>query len=208
MKKIITQDGSVSFYNEKIRDYYHSKSGAKEEAIEKHAKALGVCSDSVIYDICFGLGYNTAAALDMINFGRIYCFENDIEILKRILEIDADFKSYDIIKKFVKNYLEKKETVFEKNGIKLIMVFGDARDTIKEIDNKADFVFFDPFSPSKVPEMWTEGFFRDIKSKMKNKGKLSTYSYTKGVREDLEKAGFKVKKGPVVGGYRPSVIAI
>ena len=44
-------------------------------------------SDSpVIFDICFGLGYNSAAALDLNKNARIFCFENDLEILKKILK--------------------------------------------------------------------------------------------------------------------------
>jgi len=65
MHQIITKDSSITHYNEEAEDYYHSKSGAKEEAVEKHAKALGVRPGKVIFDICFGLGYNTAAALDI-----------------------------------------------------------------------------------------------------------------------------------------------
>ena len=77
MKLVKTDDDSITFYNEKIKDHYHSKSGAKEEAFEKHAKALKIKSDSVIFDICFGIGYNTAAALDIADNLIIYCFEND-----------------------------------------------------------------------------------------------------------------------------------
>ena len=98
MKQVITEDNSITFYNKEVEDHYHTKSGAREEAFEKHAKALEIKDNSVIFDICFGLGYNTAAALDLKGNLTIYCFENDKEILKKILEIDADFKSWNIIK--------------------------------------------------------------------------------------------------------------
>jgi len=211
MEKFVTGDNSITFYNHKFEDYYHTKSGAKEEAFEKYAKALDVSSakNPVIFDVCFGLGYNTAAALDIIQGkATIYCFDNDTEILKKILEIDADFKSYDLIKSFVRNFLENKKEVYEEDDVKLIMVFGDAREKIKDIDEYADFVFFSPFSPSKVPEMWTEEFFRDIKKKMKKGAKLTTYSYARFVRENLKKTGFTLKDGPIVGRISPSTIAI
>lgn len=204
MSKLITKDNSLTYYNKKVGDYYHSKSGAKEEAIEKHVKALGVRPGKLIFDICFGLGYNTAAALD-IGPAIVYCFENDKEILKEILKINADFKSYSVIKEFINGSL-KGNHVYEKDGIKLIMLFGDAREEIKKLKEKADYVFFDPFSPAKVPEMWTEEFFKDIKDKMKTSGKLSTYSCAKWVRNNMQNAGFKVIDGPVVGRKSPGTI--
>jgi tRNA U34 5-methylaminomethyl-2-thiouridine-forming methyltransferase MnmC len=209
MEPVKTKDDSITFYNEKVGDHYHTKSGAKEEAFEKHTKALEVdkADNPVIFDVCFGLGYNTAAALDLVKNAVIYCFENDKEILKKILEVNADFKSYNLIKEFVKGFLNGNNE-YEKDNIKLIMMFGDAREKIKEINEKADFVFFDAFSPKKVPEMWTKEFFSDIYDKMKNRGKLSTYSYARFVRDNLKQAGFRVKDGPIIGRKSPSTIAI
>jgi tRNA U34 5-methylaminomethyl-2-thiouridine-forming methyltransferase MnmC len=210
MKLVKTKDNSLTFYNEEVEDYYHSQSGAKEEAFEKHAKALGVDSvkNPVIFDVCFGLGYNTAAAVDLVKNAVIYCFENDKEILKKIPEIDADFSSYSLIKAFVKQFLEKGINKYEKDNIKLIMVFGDAKKKIKEVNEKADFVFFDAFSPKKVPDMWTKEFFLDIYHKMNINGKLSTYSCAKFVRDNLKQAGFLVKDGPIIGRKSPGTIAI
>jgi len=206
MRKIITEDNSITFYNEKVGDHYHTKSGAKEEAVEKHVKALNIKPNKIIFDICFGLGYNTAAALDL-GPATVYCFENDKEILKEILKINADFKSYNIIKEFIKGFFEG-NNVYEKGNTKLIMLFGDARENIKKLKEKADYVFFDPFSPAKVPEMWTEDFFKDIRNKMKPGGKLSTYSYARRVRDNMRKAGFKVLDGPILGRRSPSTIAL
>tara|TARA_B100000315_G_C14571155_1_gene585593 strand:- start:936 stop:1568 length:633 start_codon:yes stop_codon:yes gene_type:complete len=206
MKKVITNDNSITFYNEKVGDHYHTKSGAKEEAVEKHVKALDVKPNKVIFDICFGLGYNTAAALD-IGAATVYCFENDKEILQNILKINADFKSYNIIKEFIKNFLNG-NNVYEKDDIKLIMLFGDARENIKKVKEKADYVFFDPFSPAKVPELWTEEFFKDIKDNMKKGAKLSTYSYARKVRDNMRNARFEVLDGPILGRRSPSTIAL
>ncbi len=206
MDKVITEDGSITYYNEEVRDYYHTKSGAKEEAVEKHVKALGVEPGKVIFDICFGLGYNTAAALD-IGPATVYCFENDEKILKNILKINADFKSYNTIKEFIKGFF-KGNNVYEKDSVKLVMVLGDAIIKINEIKEKADYVFFDPFSPAKVPEMWTEDFFKSIKNKMKKTGKLSTYSYAGWVRNNMRNAGFEVLDGPIIGRRSPSTICV
>jgi len=216
MEKIITDDGSITFRSELVDEPYHTKSGAREESFEKHARPLKVWEKErpVIYDICFGLGYNTAAAIDLILEKKpeekitIYCFENDKEILKKIPEIKADFKSFPTIKKFIKNFLEKNETTFEKDNLKFIMHFGDVREEIKNAKEKADYIFFDPFSPKKQPELWSEEFIKNTFEKSNPKAKLSTYSCARIVRDNLKKAGFIVTDGPVIGRRAPSTIAV
>ena len=69
---IMTDDGSVGLYNNKVRDIYHSKSGAYLEACEKFVKPLidinyfkSKNAFSVL-DICYGIGYNSKALLNNI----------------------------------------------------------------------------------------------------------------------------------------------
>lgn len=216
MEPFITMDGSTTFYNDEFKDYYHSKSGAREEAMEKYAKALKVdeLEEPVIFDMFFGLGYNSAAAIDLIRQKRIkeriiiIAFENDKKILKKILEIKAEFSSFQIIQRFIKRFLEEGIDFYEENNVMLKMMFGDARERIKEMHESADFVFFDPFSPLKVPYLWTKEFVNDVLEVMKPSAKLATYSYSKATRDLFKNVGFKLEKGPKVGRYTPSLIAI
>jgi tRNA U34 5-methylaminomethyl-2-thiouridine-forming methyltransferase MnmC len=212
---IITDDGSPSFRNVFYDQPYHSKSGAIEEAFKKYAIPLKIWEkeNPVIYDVCFGIGYNAAAALDLfLEKGRgriiIYCFENDEEILKKCLEINPDFKSYALIKEVIRVFFEEGKIILEKDNVKLILCVGDARKIVNKVQEKADFVFFDPFSPKKHPEMWVEEFFRDIYKKINKGGILSTYSYARSVRDNLKNVGFVVSAGPVVGRRSPSTIAV
>jgi tRNA U34 5-methylaminomethyl-2-thiouridine-forming methyltransferase MnmC len=61
-----------------------------------------------------------------------------------------------------------------------------------------DIVFFDAFSPSKQPEMWQPGIFRNIFNILNSKGLLVTYTAAGVVKNALREAGFTVKrlKGP------------
>lgn len=212
----MTEDGSITYRNMEFDETYHTKSGAQEEAIEKHAKPLKVWEkeDSIIYDVCFGLGYNAAAAIDEIrnhnNNSRItvYCFENDKEILGKILEIETKFKSFGFIKEFIRRFLEKGETKYFDENVEIIMIFGDIRQTLKENMPNADFVFFDPFSPKKHPELWEKSIFEDLNKHMNDGAKLSTYSYARIVRDRLKESGFEVLDGPIIGRRCPSTIAI
>jgi tRNA U34 5-methylaminomethyl-2-thiouridine-forming methyltransferase MnmC len=214
----VTADGSLSFRNLAFDEMYHTKSGALEEAFEKHAKPLRVWEkeNPVIYDVCFGLGYNAAAAIDVIrehgndSLITVYCLENDREIMEKILEIDAKFKCFNILKIFISNFLSQEKPHYEDtfDNVRLIMIFGDARNMITAVKEKADFVFFDPFSPTHHSEMWDKEFMKLIYDKMNVGGKLTTYSYARKVRDDFTAAGFKVIPGPIIGRYSPSTIAI
>src|SRR3989338_10189646 len=69
MEKFITADGFVTLFSEKYQEHYHSKTGAIEEAIEKYInpcriEELAKKGKIKILDICFGLGYNSIAAID------------------------------------------------------------------------------------------------------------------------------------------------
>jgi tRNA U34 5-methylaminomethyl-2-thiouridine-forming methyltransferase MnmC len=216
----ITDDGSESFRNINVDEMYHTKSGAREEAVEKNAKPLTVWekNDPIIYDVCFGIGYNAAAAIDIIRQNNnnslitIYIFENDKNILEKILEINPKFDSFSLIKDFMKKFFVQKQEHYEysykKENIKFIIYLGDARLKIKEAKYMADFVFFAPFSPTHDPMMWDVKFIKDIYAKMSPNAKLTTYSYAWQVRDAFKDAGFQVISGPKIGRRSPSTIAI
>jgi tRNA U34 5-methylaminomethyl-2-thiouridine-forming methyltransferase MnmC len=207
MEKVKTGDGSFTFLNPEYGEVYHSVSGAEEEAIEKYANPLGLSDlakkgEVWILDVCFGLGYNTAAALDKIWNSNPSCkvhvvgLEIDKSLEDRLGELKPSFKSYPLI-------LGKKD-----GRLDLKILYGDARETILKIKDKFDVCFFDPFSPRKQPEMWNEKFLKDVGERIKLGGKLSTYSCATHVRINLVRAGFDVKDGPAIGRRAPSTIAV
>ncbi|MFC1728305.1 tRNA (5-methylaminomethyl-2-thiouridine)(34)-methyltransferase MnmD [Nanoarchaeota archaeon] len=207
MKKVMTKDGSETFYSKEYTETYHSTSGALQEGFEKFVGPSGLFEGCKILDICFGIGYNSLAAIhtaieDNLKIS-ITAIENDPKIVRRIKDVVMDEKyrkAHGIIKKVV----EDKEYKDDLISIKLII--DDARKTVKKLNNKFDFVFFDPFSPKKHPELWTEEFFKDI-YKIMNKGVLTTYSCARVVRDNLRSAGFNVEDGPSIGRRGPSTIA-
>lgn len=227
MDFVITDDGSKTFRNKELDELYHTKAGAIVEALEKHARALSVWEKEfpVIFDICSGLSYNAACAVEEIrrhnnhSLITVYLFENDRGVLENNLELpdiieyvqDGIFSSitlYHHFKKAIKNFLEKNITIYESDAIRIIIIFGDFYSTIDDVDAYADFAFYAPFSPLFTPQMWTHDIFKKLYLHMNHGGKLSTYSYARKVREALSKAGFIVKNGPILGRRSPSLIAI
>lgn len=213
LKEIVTEDGSVTFFNELVQDSYHSVSGAEEESRKKYAELvarfLPVKDEVVVYDVCFGLGYNSAAVIDLVKDKelRFFCFENDKSILGKVALLNPGFSSYVFVKEFVNNFLLREQDSLVREGLFLNMVFGDFTTRIHDVLEMADFVLFDAFSPSKVPDLWSLSVFSSLFGKMNPGALLFTYSCAKFVRNNLVSAGFEVFDGPVVGRKSPGTIA-
>jgi hypothetical protein len=69
-----TADGSQTFFSDQFQEAFHSHHGAKQEAIAKFVEPTQIAekvrgkvksNQSLrILDVCYGLGYNTAAAVE------------------------------------------------------------------------------------------------------------------------------------------------
>ncbi|MSR86347.1 hypothetical protein EXS74_03045 [Candidatus Woesearchaeota archaeon] len=201
MKLMKTKDDSYTFFNEKYQEAYHSLTGAIEEAKKKYIEPLEVKEGDVILDICFGLGYNTFAAVEHTKNIKVIGLEIDEEILKDLQELQINEK-YEIIKQLAK------EKRYKDKDYDLTLIMGPAQETIKTLQEQFDIVFLDPFSPRKNPELWTKEFFQDIFQRMKPGAKLATYSCARAIRENLRAVGFIVKDGPSVKRRGPSTNAL
>ena len=236
-QKIITLDGSVTLYNAEFDEPYHSKSGAIEEALEKYVRPTGIIGSSrlVVVDYCFGLGYNALAAMVHAEHLTIYAIENDAYLLYLLStltdEVPEQYKPLyvEMATKLRGSLIDAVGCVDEHcSESELIRIFrdftgtiklavgshtvhflvGDARHTILEIAPvSVDAIFWDPFSTTKCPELWTAEEFSKAYVILRVGGVLSTYSYARKVREGLSAVGFTVKDGPIIGRRSPSTLA-
>ena len=213
MRKITTKDSSVTFHNEDFDESYHCLAGAASEARIKFVEPCKISelakSEHInILDICFGLGYNSAAAIDAALKSNPNCkvniigLENDEKLFELIKMLKTPFKCYNIIQK-----LDKFNLLVIDRNIQIKILLGDARVKIKKINKTFDAVFLDPFSPKKCPELWTIDFLKDVKNVMKPSSILATYSCATHVRDKLRELGFKVKDGPIFGRKSASTTA-
>ena len=67
----LTADGSLTFYSVEFGETFHSRQGALQEAVLKFVEPTQLQSKAQqgslrLLDICYGLGYNTGAALEAI----------------------------------------------------------------------------------------------------------------------------------------------
>jgi tRNA U34 5-methylaminomethyl-2-thiouridine-forming methyltransferase MnmC len=214
MKKILTADNTETFLNTTVGESYHSQTGAVEEALKKYAlpckiKELALSGHVKILDICSGLGYNSAMAIDVALEVNPACkitiigLEYDPEIINKIQEVDPPIKAFKYYKK-----LSSQNLTTINNNISITFILGDARETIKSQPNDYfDAIFFDPFSPKTAPEMWQIPFFKETYRVMRDNAILATYSCARVVRDNMSQANLFYDDGPIVGRRGPGTIA-
>ena len=204
-----------------MQQTYHSQTGAVEEALKKYAipcKIAEVAKTGTvrILDMFFGIGYNSAMAIDVALESNPDCkieivaVENDPEIIKKILEVKPPIKSYTLYKELVRGneIKENQKFIYEANNIKITLFVDDAQKAAKKLPEKYfDAIFYDPFSPKAQPDMWTVELFKEMYRVMKDSGILATYSCARIIRDNLSKADLVYDDGPIIGRRGPGTIA-
>ena len=74
-------------------------------------------------------------------------------------------------------------------------------------NEKYDLIYFDAFSPSKQPEMWTLNNFKKLYNCLKSNGILITYSSKGDVKRTMKKVGFNISSVEGPAGKREITLA-
>ena len=206
---IETLDGSLTLYNSKVRDHYHSINGALNESrhIFINGGLLSIpLKDIDLLEIGFGTGLNALLSA--------------LEADKRLLNI-----KYTAIEKYpldpgVTSKLKYGRLISEEAEV-IEQEIHDApwnipvavteRFTIKKIeadlvdwstDAFFDIIYFDAFAPDMQPEMWSDDIIKKIAATVKTGGLFVTYSARGALKRELQSAGFRVDHPPGPTGKR------
>lgn len=210
-----TADGSFTFFSNDFGESFHSLQGARAEALLKFAQATELATKAQqehlrLLDICYGLGYNTAAALE-----TIWAINPECQIELYGLELDATVPEAAIASPMLAGWSSTVQAVLQQMALthtcklpclKATLLLGDARQTIQTLvalKFQADAIFFDPFSPRRCPQLWTIEFFTLVARCLAPSGKLATYSRSAAVRSALRSAGFCIGTIPSVADHLP-----
>ncbi|AFY35139.1 tRNA (5-methylaminomethyl-2-thiouridine)(34)-methyltransferase MnmD [Calothrix sp. PCC 7507] len=214
-----TADGSFTFTSREFGESFHSHYGAKQESFLKFVaptQLAGRAHQPVLrlLDICYGLGYNTAAALQTIWAVNPNC---EVEVIG--LEINPSvpqaaiahhlFDNWDYEYTEILTQLAFEERVLS-DRLKATLLIGDARDLIRQVHQlgfQADAIFLDPFSPPQCPQLWTIEFIQQISLCLHVDGILATYSCAAAVRAALLATGLQIGSTPPVGRRTPGTVA-
>lgn len=93
-------------------------------------------------------------------------------------------------------------TRFDLPCISVVLVTGDARETLPAWTGAADAWFLDGFSPAKNPEMWGAELMAEVARHTRPGGTFATYTAAGHVRRALAEAGFGVSRLPGFAGKR------
>jgi tRNA U34 5-methylaminomethyl-2-thiouridine-forming methyltransferase MnmC len=204
-----TEDGSYTFFSTTFNEAFHSRKGAKTEAFQKFAEATHLAqrvNSGVLklLDVCYGLGYNTAAALEVIWASNPAC---QVEVYG--LELDGSVPQAAITPDFLQYWTTPVQRAlvaiaeagtYQAPQLTATLLLGDARQTIQILIKErfqADAIFFDPFSPRHCPQLWTVEFFHCIAQCLSPDGYLSTYCRAASVRTALKSVGLCLGTIPV-----------
>ncbi|MGJ5674040.1 MAG: tRNA (5-methylaminomethyl-2-thiouridine)(34)-methyltransferase MnmD [Nostochopsis sp.] len=216
----VTADGSFTFFSQEFGESFHSHYGAKQESFLKFVEPTQLavkakCKPVLrLLDVCYGLGYNTAAALQIIWSVNPDC---DVEVIG--LEINTAVPQTAIAHQLYENWNYKYINILSKlayeqkiqtNHLKASLLIGDARNTIQQVYTsgfQADAIFLDPFSPPQCPQLWTVEFIQWLALCLQSDGILATYSCAAAVRTALLAAGLQIGSTPPVGRRSPGTVA-
>jgi len=214
-----TQDGSFTFFSSRFGEWFHSLQGAREEAVRKFVEPTQLASKATnetlyLLDVCYGLGYNTAAALESIWHHNPYC-----QIVWAGLELDPEVPRAAIAHQYHQNWAAPISDYLvelavnhcvQTDRLQAILHMGDARQSIQGLcqdEFQADAIFLDPFSPPHCPQLWTVEFLQAVAGCLKSNGRLASYSCSAAFRTALMEAGLKFGPTPAVGRKSPGTVA-
>ena len=211
----LTADGSYTFFSAEFQETFHSSFGAKQEAEVRYVEPCQIeqlalkQSKIRILDICYGLGYNSASALETIWSAAPEC-QVELYALEIAQDVPQQAIEHNLLKLWqpsVVDALGELATTFqvEQQHLSAKLLLGDARQTIKTLvarNWQASAIFLDPFSPPKCPQLWTIEFIDLVSQCLSKSGLLATYSASAAARAALLNTGLKL--GSIVGAGRKS----
>lgn len=214
-----TADGSMTLFSEDFGEWFHSRQGAYAEAYATYIDTtdlarLALAPTLVLLDVCYGLGYNTAAALETILRVNPAC-----QVRLMALELDPRVPRQAVENGLINGWPPAVQACLQELAatgqaqrpwLEATLLWGDARQRIQALskrDFQADVIFFDPFSPPHCPELWTVEFMQQVATYLHAEGKLVTYSCAAAVRTALRLAGLSIGPINAAGRRWPGTLA-
>ncbi len=228
---IATEDGSLSRLDEGTGELFHNKAGAITEALKNYVEPSGAIElirnqgSLAMLDVCFGLGYNTwmliesVLTCDVSPAGiKVFGVERDADVLPDAITVLKEEARLGRARDLFRAAVPEVQLILEfgrkqvwnrgNNSCELTICQGDLREVVPRLQGPFDLIFHDPFSPARVPELWTVDIFKHYHRLLRsNGGKLLTYSSATAVRGGLREAGFTLWRTAAVGGKRGGTLA-
>lgn len=190
-------------------DPYFSLSGGLAET--RHVFLQGndlparFCDGFHIAELGFGTGLNLLAAIcafpggGRFRFTSFEAFPMAATDLSRAL---AAFPELSDLANQLSEVWAKGQRTFALGPADVMIIEGDARQTLPDWTGRADAWFLDGFSPAKNPELWEPELMSAVARHTAPGGTIATYTAAGHVRRALADAGFSVTRQPGYGRKR------
>jgi tRNA U34 5-methylaminomethyl-2-thiouridine-forming methyltransferase MnmC len=197
-----TTDGSKTIFSTRFQECYHSINGAVTESMHVFINAAFnqcVKKQINIFEVGFGTGLNAfltyieAKKSDVtVNYHSIELFPLE-ETMVHSMEYPQFLLADQDVFSTLHNAPWNEEVKISDN-----YVLKKIKENLLEICLMEfyDLVYFDAFSPTQQPELWTEPVFRKLYERMNTGGLLTTYCAKGIVRRTLNKVGFVTERLP------------
>jgi len=212
-----TSDGSSTIFVPDLDETYHSTHGALQESlhvfISEGLENRSDLKDLSILEVGFGTGlnalltYRAAAELELkVKYTTLEAYPLDWNTV-RLLNYTHLMQMEKLKNKFEQMHTCKWDVFVELDSFfaikKLKMKLQDVR-----LENEFDLIYFDAFSPTTQPELWTEEIFASMYRSLKPGGVLVTYCAKGTVKRALKSVGFLLQSIPGPPGKREMSRAI
>ena len=229
-----TRDGSFTVVHPDCGEMFHSDAGALLEARSLYIDSSGIrdsFSDPTskcisVADVGLGLGYNAICTVDawLSSMGstslNICSLEIDAQLVSTFLSAEAPWMiNWDSSwTRIIRGFNKVEDNRYELNykipsttrELNWKILLGDALSldlSMESLGYQFDYIWQDPFSPSKNPGMWSAEWFEKIKKSSSLKVKLMSYSVSGVVKNNLKEAGWQYKKIPTTSQKRNWLLA-
>ncbi|MCX7696189.1 MAG: tRNA (5-methylaminomethyl-2-thiouridine)(34)-methyltransferase MnmD [Bacteroidales bacterium] len=219
LRIVVTEDGSTTFFSPDYQEHFHSISGAVGESQHVFIKQGFVPKATQkkivrILEVGFGTGLNMVlTSLEAKKMGvKVHYIGIEPHLLHwtEVSKLNyADILNNEevreiLMKAFTSNYVVPR--YMNDNLVLQILQAPLEEVSLKQLS--FDVVYFDAFSPSAQPSLWTQDVFRKIFEAMQFEGFLVTYVSKGEVRRNLESIGFIVERLSGFGKKREMLRAI
>lgn len=207
---IITGDGSVTIHLPEMKESYHSKFGAIQEARHvfiQNGLELTAGKPISILEIGFGTGLNAFITFleaqknnQDIYYTAVEAYPVAVEeaaLLNYVSELNGQAHAGVFSQMHVSDW----ETDIALAGN---FVLHKQKKHFEEIIDyqKYDLIYFDAFGYHAQPDLWSEAIFKKMYAALKPGGILVTYACRTVIKNAMQTAGFRTEKLPGPPGKR------
>ncbi len=196
-------------FNERFQDIYYHRQGGWGESDWVYVGANGVpdrCQQPLLQvgEIGFGTGlnfFNTVKHFRARGGRRLVYVAFEFNPIGRadLEKIHRDWPLPELRRRFYDLYPHNLAGFHWLNlsaDVALLLVFGDVRDTLPQLDGRLDCWYVDGFNPARNPDCFSQETLSQLARCSRPSATLSSFSAASAFRTNLQAAGWRWEKRP------------